>query len=390
MSPMFASRLNYIQPFEVMEILARAAELEASGHNVVHFEVGEPDFATAQPILDAGAAALRDGHTKYTNATGIDELKAAIAAYYLNLGVEVAPARIIVTSGASGGLALLSALLLNPGDELLITDPGYPCNEVFVRTVGGEPRRVAVSANNQFQPKLDDIHASWSDRTRGLLLASPANPTGAMLPAESLQEIAAFAAERSGFFILDEIYQGLVRDDVYKTGLELRSDLFILNSFSKFFGMTGWRLGWVVVPEHAVDPVTRLAQNLFICPSAPAQYAALAAFDESAMAIHEERRHQFRRRCELLAGGLRDLGFQIPVEPDGAFYLYVDVSHTNMPSREFCAALLEEFHVAVTPGTDFGEHLNDRFVRFAFTTSDAQIQVGLERLATALKTWKQA
>ncbi len=384
MVPMFAERVDQIKPFVVMEVLARAAELEEEGHRVVHFEVGEPDFPTAEPIVAAGRDALSAGRTKYTQATGIPELRRTISDYYSGLGVSVDPERIIVTPGASGGLVLLAGLLLDPGNELLITDPGYPCNEVFAMLAGGVPKRVAVTANNRFQPLANDLFDAWSDSSRGALLASPTNPTGTMLDPEVLAEIAKGLKARGGFLILDEIYQGLVSSPPYRSGLEIVDDLFVLNSFSKYFGMTGWRLGWNVVPDDAVDYMTHLAMNLFISPSTPAQYAALAAFEPAAMAIHEERARVFRERAEVLAEGLRDLGFTIPVMPDGAFYLYVDISHTGMDSTDFCWKLLNEYQVAITPGEDFGNHLQERFVRFAYTTDEDSIRLGLERIADAL------
>ncbi len=387
---MYAKRVDQIKPFRVMEILARAGELEASGHRVVHFEVGEPDFDTAEPIVTAGRKALSDGRTRYTTATGIELLREAIAQYYERIGVALDPGRIIVTAGASGGLALLAGLLLDPRSEVLITDPGYPANEVFVQLVGGNPVPMQIGANQQFRPSLVDVQAAWGEQTRGTLLASPANPTGAMIPADSIREISAFVARRDGFFILDEIYQGLVNDPPYASALQIDQNLFVLNSFSKFFGMTGWRLGWVVVPEHAVAGITRLAQNLFISPSSVAQYAAVAAFSSLSMAIHEERAQMFRDRCKQLADGLRELGFIVPVMPDGAFYLYVDVSHTGLTSGEFCLRLLDDYHVAVTPGEDFGQYQHDRYVRFAYTTSGEDIAIGLERIRKALADWECA
>ncbi len=382
---MFASRTAQIAPFRVMEVLKTAAELESLGHRVVHFEVGEPDFSTAPPIVAAGQAALERGHTKYTEATGIKPLREAIAAHYAAHGVSVEAQRICVTAGASGGLMLLSALLLDPTDELLITDPGYPCNEVFARTVGAEPVRVPTSPNNHFQPSWADLHSAWSERTKGVLLASPANPTGSMLEPTALREIADEVRAREGVVILDEIYQGLVTTPTYPTGLTEVPDLYVLNSFSKYFGMTGWRLGWVVVPDAAVEGITKLAQNLFISPSAPAQYAALAAFSPEAMAVHEERAAIFRQRKDHLMQGLQALGFRIPVAPDGAFYLYVDVSHTGLDSLDFCDRLLRTHHVAVTPGADFGDQHAERYVRFAYTTDEASIELGLERIAHALQ-----
>ena len=384
---MFARRVDQITPFRVMEVLERAAFHESQGLRVVHFAVGEPDFATAKPIVEAGQRALAEGNTKYTAATGILELREAIVRHYANIGVELEASRIAVTSGASAGLTLLAALLLDPGDELLITDPGYPCNEVFARLAGAQPRKIPVAANQRFQPEVDDIRAHWTDATKGVLLASPANPTGTMLSRRSLAEIAAEVRGRSGFFILDEIYQGLTTGAEYDSGLQVADDLFILNSFSKYFGMTGWRLGWLVLPEAAVPGITKLAQNLFISPSAPAQYAAVAAFSDEAMLVHSERAATFVQRQQMLSAGLSDLGFSIPIVPDGAFYLYVDVSHTGLSSADFCWRLLDEFQVAVTPGEDFGAYLHERYVRFAFTTDEDSIALGLQRIAAAMRSW---
>ena len=384
---MLSQRLNEIKPFRVMEVLARAQELQSLGHHVLHFEVGEPDFSTAEPIVEAGVSALRQGHTKYTEATGIASLRQAIADHYAAMGITVGAERIVVTSGASAGLALLSALLLNPGDELLITDPGYPCNEVFVHLTGAVPRAIPVGPNSGFQPSAEDVAAHWSAATRGVLLASPANPTGVVLNDEQLLAIGGEIDQRQGFLILDEIYQGIRRQGQHSSGLKLRSDAYILNSFSKYFGMTGWRLGWVVLPEFAIEGATKLCQNLFICPSAPAQHAAIEAFSPASIAIHEERVAHFNRRCELLYSGLMKLGFTIPVYPQGAFYLYVDVSHTGLSSSEFCARLLDEFYIATTPGEDFGRHQADRYVRFAFTTSEQDIAEALVRIEQALDSW---
>ena len=304
------------------------------------------------------------------------------------MGVAVSPNRIMVTSGASGGLTLLAGLLLDPSDRLLITDPGYPCNEVFARLVGAIPKPMAVSAEHRFQPTLASFQAAWCEQTRGALLASPSNPTGTMLSAQDLGDMAAFAQSRQGFLILDEIYQGLHHNEPeYVSGLAVTDDIYVLNSFSKFFGMTGWRLGWVVVPEHAIEPITSLAQNLFISPSAPAQYAALAAFDDDAMTVHKARQQAFVSRARLLSRGLEALGFKIPVAPDGAFYLYVDISHTGMNSTDFCWRLIDEYQVAVTPGADFGTHQAGSHVRFAYTTDEQSIALGLERIGQALRAW---
>ena len=389
---MTARRLEQIAPFRVMQLMERAKALEATGKKVVHFEVGEPDFATAEPIVQAGQAALADGHTKYTQALGIPGLRERIAAYYeQTAGVQISPERIVVTSGASGGLLLLAGLLLDPGDELLMPDPGYPCNEVFVGLVNAVPARIDVDASSGFQVTPDALSAAWTERCRGLLLGSPANPTGALVSRKRLKALIDVVHGRQGLFLLDEIYQGLIYGDSepeYRTGLSVSPDIFVLNSFSKYFGMTGWRLGWMVVPEDCIDGVSRLAQNLFISPSSIAQQAALAAFEPAAMEIHEFRRQQFARRRDRLAQGLRGLGLDIPVDPDGAFYLYVDVSSSGLDSETFCWRLIDDYQVAVTPGIDFGHHLADRYVRFAYTTGEDDIDLGVARIGEALKAWR--
>ncbi len=393
---MTAHRLDQIAPFRVMLLMERAKRLEADGLRVVHFEVGEPDFETAAPIVAAGQRALGAGHTKYTQAMGIPALRERISAFYAETaGVTVAPDRVVVTAGASGALLLLAALLLDPDDEILLPDPGYPCNEAFVGVVNGVAHRVPVLAANGFQLTAADLLDAWGERTRGLLLGSPANPTGVVTPRSTLAELTALVQERRGVFLLDEIYQGLTYGEGegapgYRTGLEVAPDIFVLNSFSKYFGMTGWRLGWMVVPQECLDGVSRLAQNLFISPSSIAQHAALAAFDQDAMAIHEARRLRFAQRRDRLASGLRNLGLHIPVDPQGAFYLYVDVSKTGMDSETFCWRLIDEYQVAVTPGNDFGDHLAERYVRFAYTTGDEDIDLGIERIGRALTDWGMA
>jgi aspartate/methionine/tyrosine aminotransferase len=382
---MYSTISERISPFTVLQLVHRASEFEKQGHRVVHFEIGEPDFSTAEPIVKKAQSSINQGLTKYTSAQGISELRNLISNFYKDQGIEVSSDRIIVTSGASGGLILLSSLLLNPGDEMLITDPSYPCNEVFTRLVGGLPKKIVVSAENKFQPTIQDIKDAWTENTKGILLASPANPTGTLLDPHKINEIQNFVEEKNGFFILDEIYQTL--SNTYTSGLSFNQNIFVLNSFSKYFGMTGWRLGWLVAPETAIDPLIKLAQNLFISPSSPAQYGALAAFEEDAMAIHKERQEVFQTRAKLLAEGLMDLGFVIPVLPEAAFYLYVDISHTKMDSNDFCWKLMEDYKVAVTPGYDFAEVNAEKYVRFAFTTGEDSIILGLERIKQALNDW---
>ncbi len=384
-----SDRLEHIQPFRVMQVLDRAAAHEARGHRVVRLEVGEPDFNTCEPISAAGIEALRRGQTKYTSALGIAPLREAIAHQYEQRGVRIHPERVVVTAGASGGLLLLAAALLNPGDELLITDPGYPCNEVFAAAVGARARSVPVSPVNRFQPSGRDIAAAWGPAVRGALLASPANPTGTMVPANTLGEIAGVIDSRQGFLIMDEIYQGLTYAPVdYTTVLEIAPQAIVLQSFSKYFGMTGWRLGWVVVPEALIDGITRLAQNLFISPPTVAQHAAVAAFTPAAMAEHEARRAQFAQRRQRLLQGLEAHGLRVPVAPDGAFYLYVDVSSSGLDSETFCLRLLDEFHVSCAPGCDFGSNDAERYVRFSYTTDLESIELGIERIGRALERFR--
>jgi aspartate/methionine/tyrosine aminotransferase len=390
---MFAERNRLIQPFRVMVLMERARQLEREGRVIVHLEVGEPDFPTAEPIVTAGHQALVEGRTGYTEALGIPELRLRIADFYRDRSdIEIDPGRIVVTSGASGALVLACTLLADPGDGWLMTDPGYPCNRSFVAMVNAQVQLAPVGPDSGYQMNARIAAAHWRDNTRGLLLASPSNPTGAMLRGQDLEALFTLASERGASVILDEIYQGLTYgggDGHRGTALTLSgaADLYVVNSFSKYFGMTGWRLGWMVIPADAVAPLSRLAQNLFISPPSISQYAALAAFSEEALAEHERRRQTFEARRDLLVSGLEGLGLQIALVPEGAFYLYVDISTCSMSSEDFCSRLLEDYGVAVTPGTDFGAHRSDCHVRFAFTTGEDEIRRGLERIGDALTDW---
>lgn len=367
-----------------MEIMERAGRLEASGKSVVHMEVGEPDFSVCKEISAAGIEAIARGDTKYTSATGLPQLRRTISNYYLGLGIEVDPDRIVITSGGSGGLLLLAAALLDPSDRVLVTDPGYPCNEVFAETVGAHVSRVPVYAENHFQPRWPDLKTHWESSVRGALLASPSNPTGTMIRRQELRSIVDEACQR-GFLIMDEIYQGLVGDQPeYRSVLSLSSAPIVLQSFSKYFGMTGWRLGWIVIPEELIDGIRKLAQNLFISPSTIAQRAAMAAFSLEAMAEHERRRKIFRDRAMHLQLGLERLGLAVPATPDGAFYLYVDVSATGMSASGFSRLLLDEYLIATTPGLDFGEVNAEKYLRLACTVDVDVMDEVLERIALAL------
>ncbi len=379
---MTARRIKSITPFHVMALLARARELEAQGHSVVHMEIGEPDFSTPQPIIDAGIRALQEGRTHYTPAVGLRELREAIARdYHKHDGLEIDPHRIIVTPGASGALQLLLALLVDPDSEVLMTDPGYPCNSNFVHLFDARPVRVPVGVAQHYQLDAASIAAHWNDKTCCALIASPSNPTGTVIAPDRLQALHAAVHERGGSLIVDEIYQGLTYGERPRSALALGDDLFVINSFSKYQGMTGWRLGWLVAPDAHIDALDALAQNLFLAAPTLAQYAALASYEDKAQTIIESRRHVFRERRDYLLPALTELGFDIPVQPEGAFYLYANCERLTDDSFAFVQELLEQGGVAVTPGIDFGEWQASRHVRFAYTTDMDNLRLGVERIA---------
>ena len=382
----FARRVEDIEPFRVVEVLARATALAASGRDIVHMAAGEPDFATAAPIVEAGRAALARGETYYTQAAGIPQLREALSAYYAQqYGLDISPRRIMVTPGASGALLLISALLMNPGDGMLMTDPGYPCNRHFLRLVEGRGQLVPVGADTNYQLSAELVAANWQDNTIGVLVASPANPTGTVLDRDALSALAAEVRSRQGYLIVDEIYHGLAYAVETPSVLELDPDAFVINSFSKYFGMTGWRLGWLVAPEAAVDEMEKLAQNLFISQSTMAQHAALAGFEAATRDILDERREIFRQRRDFLLPAVQELGFKVPSPPQGAFYIYADASRFTTDSQAFCMQLLEEHGVALTPGLDFGHHLSARHIRFSYTTGMERLELAVERLAGVLR-----
>ncbi len=376
-----ADRMRFIQPFHVMALLGRARELEAAGRSIIHMEIGEPDFVTPQPVIDAGIRALAAGYTHYTPAVGLAALRERIAGFYADrYGVSVEPERIVVTPGASAALQLVMAVLVNPGDRVLMADPGYPCNRNFVYLVNGEPVGIPVTAATGYQPSLEQVEAHWSQNTAALLVASPSNPTGTLLDADTLQALHDFTGSRGGALVVDEIYHGLVYGESAATALAVSEEVFVINSFSKYFGMTGWRLGWLVAPRAMVPEIDKLAQNLFLAAPTLAQHAALRAFDADNLEILESRRQAFRERRDYLLPALRELGFGIPVTPAGAFYLYADCSRFTADSYTFSQRLLEEAGVAITPGTDFGTFRPERHVRFAYTTSVENLQEGVRRL----------
>jgi len=374
-----ARRAAEIEPFEVMDVLARAQALERAGRRVVHMEIGEPDFTAPAPVVEAGVRALRDGRTAYTATLGLNSLREAIGAHYRSrFHVEVPASRIAITSGASGGLLCVSALYVDAGDEILVPDPGYPGYRHFVRAFEGVAKTLPVCAATDFQPTLEMVRKAWGARTKGLLLGSPSNPTGTLITRSELKAIASFIAERRGVLMVDEIYQGLVYGMEPWTAHGLPGEVVLINSFSKYFCMTGWRLGWVVLPESALRGFEKLAQHLFISAPSAAQHAAEAAFSRETLSILEQRRTEFARRRDFLVPALRNAGLKIPAEPHGAFYVYADVGRD---ARAFARELLEKEAVAATPGVDFGGNGTDRYVRFAYTRSMDDLEEAARRIA---------
>lgn len=384
----YSRRSQEIEPFHVMSLLARAQALEQAGHDVIHLEIGEPDFTTAAPIVRAGQAALAAGHTRYTAARGLPALREAIAGFYRDrYQVQIDPERILVTPGGSGALLLASSLLVDPGKHWLLADPGYPCNRHFLRLVEGAAQLVPVGPETAYQLTPELVARQWNADSVGALVASPANPTGTVLSAAQLSALSQSLKARGGHLVVDEIYHGLTYGMDAASVLQVDDEAFVLNSFSKYYGMTGWRLGWLVAPPQAVRELEKLAQNLYISASSIAQHAALACFEPDSIAIFEQRRAAFRERRDYLLPALRALGFRIEVEPEGAFYLYADVSAFTDDAQAFCAHFLETEHVAFTPGLDFGHHRANEHVRLAYTQEVPRLEEAVRRIAHGLETW---
>ena len=382
-----SSRIDDIQPFHVMALLARAKELEAQGKDIIHMEIGEPDFPTPQPIVDAGIAAIKDGDVHYTSALGLPALREAIAkSYNTRYELDISHNRVAVTPGASGALMLALGTIMQEGDEVLLADPGYPCNKNFVRFLSGKACTISVDATSAYQLTLKHLQDNWSNNTRAVMLASPSNPTGTLLAQEELLEMAKYAKEKGAYIIVDEIYHGLIYSGEINTALAINKgqaidNIIVINSFSKYFNMTGWRLGWLVAPESLINKVDKLAQNIFLAAPTPAQHAALAAFETKTIAILESYKNEFKQRRDFLLTKLKELGFKVEIEPQGAFYIYANCEKFTQDSYQFCYDLLEDVGVAITPGKDFGENKANVFVRFAYTTSIDRIEEAMQRLA---------
>jgi aspartate/methionine/tyrosine aminotransferase len=383
-----SQRAQAIAPFLAMEFGKRAATLEAAGHRVIRLNLGEPDFG-APPAVRAELQRIAP-HTAmpYTGALGLPALREAIAGFYQSAhGVHIAPERIVVTAGASAALLLLTAALVDPGDEVLVGDPSYPCNRQFLSGFGADVRLVPTDAASRFQLDLAAVQGYWSARTQGLMIATPSNPTGTSVPPQELAAICHWARDHGAWRIVDEIYLNLSDAQLDGTPaptiLAVDHGACVINSFSKYFGMTGWRLGWAVVPQALVPAMERLAQNYFICASTPAQIAALQCFTPESIAVCEARKREFAERRALVLQCLADMGLSVPVPPDGAFYVYIDVSSTGLDAMQFCERALQEAHVALTPGHDFGHCSAATHVRLSYAASKEDLLEGMQRL----KAW---
>ena len=385
----FAARLRDIERFHVMEVQERAFQLEAQGRRIVHMEIGQPDFGAPPAVIEAAERALHSGNLGYTSALGLPALREALSAFYAERhGVQVPADRIAITTGASSAFVLALGALVGPGDEVLVPDPCYPCSRHMVSVFGATPKTLPVDSGTSYQPTAQQVIEGWGPPTRGVMIASPSNPTGTRIGSAELRAIHGAVVARGGFLVVDEIYLGLTHDRPPGAPLEsavaLGDDVIVTNSFSKYFNMTGWRLGWMVAPPALLREVEKLAQNLYVSPPTLSQHAALAAFEPATLALLEGRRMEFQRRRDFLVPALRSQGFSLPVNPDGAFYVYADCSRFTTDSARFASEILESAGVALTPGKDFGVHGANAHLRFAYTRSMAELEEGVERLARAV------
>ena len=392
-----ASRVERIEPFWVMEMAKSAREVAAGpacdpalgGEPMIYLNIGEPDFTASAPVQAAAQTCLQAGHTAYTQATGLPALRSAISGWYAQrFGLEIAPERILVTAGASAALQLVCLALFEAGDEVLMPDPCYPCNRHFVTAAGGQARLLPCGPEQRFQLDAAGVEAAWTPATRGVVLASPSNPTGTSIDPAEMGRIVQAVRARGGVTVVDEIYLGLSYDESFGQSAlvhgEDGDDVISVNSFSKYFSMTGWRLGWVVLPPALVPAVEKLAQNLYICASSLAQHAALACFTDESIAEYERRRGEFQRRRDVVLAGLERIGLKVPVAPDGAFYAWADCSTFSTSSWDFCHGLLHSAHVALTPGRDFGPAAAERYLRLSYASSMTQLTQALQRLERVL------
>ncbi|VCU70602.1 Aspartate aminotransferase [Pigmentiphaga humi] len=378
-------RIARISPFQAMEVVKQAAALQASGRDIVQMSIGEPDFTAVPAVVEALERAAREGRTQYTEAVGLAALREAIAGFYqTRFGARVDPSRIIVTAGASGALMLACTALLDAGAQVLMPDPTYPANRHIVTAAGGEPVLIPAGPADRFQLSAEHVRRHWTPRTAGAIVASPGNPTGTSVAPDALAELVREVRSRQGFTLVDEIYLGLGYDAERRSAVALGDDLIIVNSFSKYFHMTGWRLGWLVVPPQLVSAFEKLAQNLVICAPTLSQHAALACFAPDSLAIFEARRQAFRERRDYLLPEFERLGLHVPVAPDGAFYIYADVRAHASDSTAFAKRLLNEAGVCAVPGADFGQAETAAYLRFSYATELARLREGVARMGHML------
>ncbi len=386
-----AERTKQIAPFHAVELLKTAQQLQNAGHDIISLGIGEPDFTAPSAVVQALQAASNQGLSQYTSPLGLPALRKAISQYYQQqFGAQLHPDRILVTTGASAALNLACLAVINPGDEILMPDPSYPANQNFVFAAGGVPKLIPCNAQQRYQLSARDVARHWGPATKGLLIASPSNPTGTSLPHDELKAIIEEVRRRQGFIIMDEIYLGLYYEQSPRSALTLDDDILIINSFSKYFQMTGWRLGWMIMPEAHRPAIERMAASLAICAPSLAQHAALACFEPSTLALYEERRLTLKARRDYLLPALEDLGFSIPVKPDGAFYIYADIRAFDKDSQRFAHRLLHEAHVVAVPGLDFGPAHAPHMLRFSYATPLPRLEQAIERMRAFLKTYSAA
>ncbi|HUH86948.1 MAG TPA: pyridoxal phosphate-dependent aminotransferase [Pusillimonas sp.] len=385
--PRLAKRTDQVMPFYAVEIFKQASALKAQGRDIISLGIGEPDFTAPAQVVETLNRAAAAGLSGYTPPAGLPALREAIAHYYHEqFGAQVDAGRVVVTSGASGALLLAAMALINPGDEVLMADPSYPANQNFIMGAGGIPRLIPSSPEQRFQLSAQDLREHWGPATRGILIASPSNPTGTSIKQAELHELIAEVRARDGFIIMDEIYLGLYYGNAPRSALAQDDDILIINSFSKYFHMTGWRLGWLIAPQTMVPAIEKLAASLAICAPSLAQHAALTCFEAEVMRVYENRRLSFKQRRDYLLPQLERLGLQVPVEPDGAFYIYADISKYSTDSDQFVQRLLHEAGVATVPGRDFGPAHAARMVRLSYATGLDRLQEAVDRIEQFLAT----
>jgi len=381
LSPM--RTIDRIEPFRVMQLLERAKQLEAEGHNIIHMEIGEPDFPTPPAVIEAARKHLLEGDNFYTSSTGNPELQQALSTWYKQeYGVDVASERILITPGTSGAFSLIYAALIDAGESVLLSDPGYPCQRNFIRLAGGEPINIPVGPETRYHLSAQLIDQYWQAHSRAAVLINPSNPTGTLIDDQAMQALANACHAHGGYLISDEIYHGLTYGNRAHCALEMDDSAIVVNGFSKRWAMTGWRIGWIIVPETLIEACRRVMQNIFIAAPTLSQHAAITALHANDAVEHMRAAYDERRRYLLQA--LPELGFDIVVEPQGAFYIYANVANITADSKAFCWNLLEQVGVAITPGEDFGAYKADEHVRFSYATGLDDIQTGIERMRNFL------